>query len=141
MKPTHRPSVVEGHTTLWPLRPPWSMPAACRSCKRQNVALSPLHALSPRKRCPATRTCARRAWSPVARASGFSPPIAYTRGALPSESLSLCREIPMGVHPPPLTLPKNGTLLLPLAQTFSRVPSARVFHSPARGTLLLGSSG
>ena len=42
VEPTHRPPMVAGHTSLWPLRPSQqSVPAACRSCKKHHVTLSP----------------------------------------------------------------------------------------------------
>ena len=49
----------------------------------------------------------------------------------------MCRERYSYVclHPLPLTLPNNGTLLLLQAQTSSWVPLAVVFCSPAHGTL------
>ena len=118
MEPTHRPLVVPCHASLWPLRYlPWSIPAACRSCKRQHNTLSPP--------------------LPLAQTSSFSLPVAGTRGTLPSGSPCACTgRFLRQSTPPPLTLPNNGVLLLLRAQTFSLVPSAMEFHSPVHSTLL-----
>ena len=87
MKPAHRPSVVEGHTSLQPLgRLLQSAPAAYRSHKRHHVTLSfPLPPAHTRGAWQPT-AFTRSAQSPIAQADGFSPPVAFTRATLPSEN-------------------------------------------------------
>ena len=68
------------------------------------------------------------------------PPIACTRGAVPSESLCAQAGSYGDLPPPPLALPNNGTLLLLWAKTF-QVPLTVVFSSPAHGTPLPSPSG
>ena len=87
MEPTHRPPVVAGHASLWTLRGLLqSVPATCRSLKRHHLHLAHTRCAQP----PAG--CIRSACSPIAQASGSLPPIAFTRGAPPSESPSTCMQ-------------------------------------------------
>lgn len=70
----HRPLEVAGHIPLWCLRwLLWFSPAACRSHKSCCIALSPP--------------------LPLAHTRSAQPPIACTRGVLPSENPHLCRKI------------------------------------------------
>ena len=108
---------------------------ACRLCKRHHIKLSLLLPLACIRGVQPHIAC-RSAQSPVAQASGLSPPIACARGALPSESPHVCREIPMAVcssssHPPQqwhLASPAGPDLLLGSLTCGIR--------SPAHGTLV-----
>ena len=66
VEPTHRPPVVASHTSLWPLRRPLrSVPATCRSCKRQHVALSLLMPLVHTRGAWPLVACKRSTQSPL----------------------------------------------------------------------------
>ena len=78
---------------------PRSVPAAYRSCKRHHIVLSPPLSLTHTRGAQIPAAYIRSARSPIAQASGFSPPMACARGAPPSESLHVHGEIPMVVHP------------------------------------------
>ena len=139
MEPTHRPPVVAGHASLWPwrrlLRPVPDDVDACRSHKSHHVALSPQLPLALTRGTWPNVACTRSAQSPIARASGFSPPAACTRGTLPAESQCVQEDFYGGPSLLLLLFPTMALLLL-RAQTFSPVPSAMLFHSPAHSTPL-----
>ena len=104
--PVHRPLVVAAHAHLWCLRIPLCFsPAACRSRKRCCIEFSSQLPLAHTRGAWLPEAHRRDALSPIAHTSGTSPPIACARGALPSESLLVCRERYSYGNPPLLLLP------------------------------------
>ena len=127
----------------WQATPPFSLLDNLRdlslatygSCKKHHIAFSPLMPLAHTRGAWPAVTCTGSTQSPVNQARGFLLPVACIGTAPPSErpqSLlhAHAQEVTYRVH----ALPNEGTLPLLRVRTFSWVPSAMVFYSPAHTT-------
>ena len=127
-----------------------SVPAAYRSRNGYHVVLSPLLPLAHTRGAWLPIPCPRSSQSPVAQASGFSPPIVCTRSLLPSESQLACVQgvsyggPPLFLWPAPTMVPclccgprpSPGFPLL-----WHSTPQLVAHHSPTHGTVLLNPLG
>ena len=114
------------------------------------LPLSPTLPLIHRRHSQPPVACTRSAWSPIASAGDFSPPVACAGATPPSESPHLCVQgdayggLPLLLSPSPTMVPcfsyrPRPSLGFPLPWCSTLQPIAHC--SPAHGTLLLSPSG